>query len=167
MNYDWRDDAACRGRPIDWFYPETQDLNERAMEICRDCPVRQECLDYGIKNEEFGIWGGMIASERRRIRKNLGYEIKQVNLDVIPTHNSCGTNAGYTQLLRYYYARPDEERKMCPYCVEAHREYNRRQILDEHYKLKRQEYWRNKKDKRRRRLAIPISSEHEVITSER
>ena len=55
---DWMDQAACRQRPdLDWF-----DLDCYLMpclEVCANCPVADECLDYAIKNEAHeGLWGG-------------------------------------------------------------------------------------------------------------
>ena len=52
--------------------PERKDeriARERAAkEICRPCPVRQECLDYAIRiREAHGIWGGLSEAERKQI----------------------------------------------------------------------------------------------------
>ena len=39
-----------------------------AKEICRPCPVRQECLDYAIRiREAHGIWGGLNEAERKQM----------------------------------------------------------------------------------------------------
>jgi len=151
MIYDWRDDAACKGKPLDWFYPLTNESNEEAMAICDDCPVRQECLDYGVKHEEFGIWGGMTAKDRQRLRKQMQIELSEIKLEEVVTHPNCGTNAGWVALNRYFKERPHETRKMCPYCAYAHSEYNRRQILDEDARIRRQEYWRLKNERRRQK----------------
>ena len=37
-----------------------------AIAICEGCPVKQACLDEGMKleNIEHGIWGGLMAGER-------------------------------------------------------------------------------------------------------
>lgn len=71
----WADRAACRDRPeLDWF-PESQSAQELAMaemakEVCRCCPVAQECLDYALDSgEKFGIWGGSSSRERSRLRR--------------------------------------------------------------------------------------------------
>jgi WhiB family redox-sensing transcriptional regulator len=38
----------------------------RAKEICADCPVVQECLEYAMSiKEPHGIWGGLNEAERR------------------------------------------------------------------------------------------------------
>ena len=72
----WPAKAACRGPHAVVFFPpshaERKDeriARERAAkEICRPCPVRQECLDYAIRiREAHGIWGGLSEAERKQI----------------------------------------------------------------------------------------------------
>ena len=42
--------------------------NERgAKAVCFKCPVRLDCLEYAVRNDVAGIWGGTTESERRRI----------------------------------------------------------------------------------------------------
>ena len=45
--------------------------NEIAMakKICLSCPHKAECAEWGIKNESFGIWGGLTETDRRPIRR--------------------------------------------------------------------------------------------------
>jgi WhiB family redox-sensing transcriptional regulator len=40
-----------------------------AKRICSDCPIKLQCLEYGLKNAEIGIWGGMTESQRETLRK--------------------------------------------------------------------------------------------------
>ena len=38
--------------------------------MCARCPVRTECLEYALGNQEkFGIWGGLSERERRQLRR--------------------------------------------------------------------------------------------------
>jgi WhiB family transcriptional regulator, redox-sensing transcriptional regulator len=71
---DWRRLAACKGPYAELFFPPA--LSERkedkvareadAKQICRECPVIQDCLDYAVLIEEpHGIWGGLNEVERR------------------------------------------------------------------------------------------------------
>lgn len=49
------------------FFPTNGGGVVTAAKFCTDCPVRQECLEYALReNIEFGVWGG--ASERARAR---------------------------------------------------------------------------------------------------
>ena len=71
---NWRTRAACRGPETALFFPpssaerrEERDARERrAKAICRECPVRSQCLDHALHLAEMhGIWGGLNESERR------------------------------------------------------------------------------------------------------
>lgn len=48
-----------------------------AKSICRGCPHRKECAEWGITKENFGIWGGLFPRERFRIRQQRGITLKQ------------------------------------------------------------------------------------------
>ena len=67
---DWHDDANCLGVEPDLFFPERGASTREAKEVCRNCVVQNDCLEYALANsEKFGIWGGMSERERRRIRR--------------------------------------------------------------------------------------------------
>ncbi len=66
----WQDLANCRGANPDLFFPERGASTRTAKSICRECSVRDACLEFAItSSEKFGIWGGMSERERRRIRR--------------------------------------------------------------------------------------------------
>jgi WhiB family redox-sensing transcriptional regulator len=67
---DWIDKGLCRGADPDLFYPERGESTREAKSVCAICPVKRECLEYGVSNvEKFGIWGGASERERRAIRR--------------------------------------------------------------------------------------------------
>jgi len=71
---DWRKDAACAGVDSDVFFPGLEDpaASERAKVICAACPVQEACLQYALStNQAAGVWGGLDANERRRLRRRL------------------------------------------------------------------------------------------------
>ena len=70
-NEHWRNDAACRGYPTTWWYPQRGNriaTTKQAHEICTRCPVTEQCLQSAIIRFEEGIWGGVNIRERRSIR---------------------------------------------------------------------------------------------------
>lgn len=67
---DWRYRGACFGIDPDVMYPEHLAGVVEAKRVCGPCPVRAECLEYALVNDEdFGIWGGESALKRRKMRK--------------------------------------------------------------------------------------------------
>ena len=71
----WRTRAACRGMEPDLFFPHGETAHEaveqttRAKKVCTDCPVRLHCLLYALASHpQDGIWGGLTASQRTRLR---------------------------------------------------------------------------------------------------
>ena len=71
---EWQRFAACRGPYAELFFPPSvperkEDKLAReanAKEICDECRVRRDCLDYAIAIQEpHGIWGGLNEVERR------------------------------------------------------------------------------------------------------
>jgi WhiB family transcriptional regulator, redox-sensing transcriptional regulator len=66
---DWRDQALCQYVDPDLWHPPKGGSTVQAKRICRSCPVRAECLEFALANNEpFGIWGGLSERERRSIR---------------------------------------------------------------------------------------------------
>ena len=64
---DWITRAACKGTDQAELFVQGAAQN-RAKLICRDCPVRTECLADALDNGiAFGVWGGMTERERRAL----------------------------------------------------------------------------------------------------
>src|SRR3954452_12844762 len=65
----WRLDALCAETDPEAFFPEKGGSTREAKRVCAVCPVRMECLEFALGNDErFGIWCGFSERERRRIR---------------------------------------------------------------------------------------------------
>jgi WhiB family redox-sensing transcriptional regulator len=65
----WRLDGLCAETDPEAFFPEKGGSTRDAKRVCAGCPVRLECLEYALGNDErFGIWGGLSERERRRVR---------------------------------------------------------------------------------------------------
>lgn len=66
----WMLEAKCLDADPEAFFPEKGGSTREAKRICHVCPVREECLEWALENDErFGIWGGMSERERRRMRR--------------------------------------------------------------------------------------------------
>ncbi len=66
----WQERALCAQTDPEAFFPEKGGSTREAKKICSQCPVRAECLEYALANDErFGIWGGLSERERRRLRR--------------------------------------------------------------------------------------------------
>jgi len=73
---DWMDDAVCREIGHDVFFPKPGEDAKEARAVCRDCPVRVECLTHALDLQDagawtvIGIWGGTTVKERTRLRRS-------------------------------------------------------------------------------------------------
>jgi len=76
------ENPACAEVGGDFWFPEKADGSMNIVEmataksICRTCPHKAECAEWGINNERFGIWGGLTQKDRRPIQKQLGIRLK-------------------------------------------------------------------------------------------
>jgi WhiB family transcriptional regulator, redox-sensing transcriptional regulator len=67
---EWTLLGRCAQVDPELFFPEKGGSGQEAKRICRDCPVRQQCLEDAMdRNEPFGIWGGLSERERRALRR--------------------------------------------------------------------------------------------------
>lgn len=69
---NWRDRALCAQTDPEAFFPEKGGSTREAKKMCLGCPVRSECLEYALSNDErYGIWGGLSERERRRLKRDI------------------------------------------------------------------------------------------------
>ena len=66
----WLDQALCAETSGDFFFPGWSESPMPAKRVCAECPVAAQCLAYALANEpDFGIFGGLTAKERQRIKQ--------------------------------------------------------------------------------------------------
>lgn len=96
---EWRNDAACLQLPWQfrlYFFgegdgPPVYEQHERARMVCYLCPVQMDCLYYWYETDgEFGIWGGLTVSQRKRylqpkLRKASSEQVDEIFLEVLWT----------------------------------------------------------------------------------
>lgn len=75
---NWQTQAQCRGQTR-MFYPDgttarAEHQANAARRVCAVCPARTPCLAQALTTpiaSDHGIWGGTVATERRRLRTAL------------------------------------------------------------------------------------------------
>ena len=66
----WADHANCRETDPELWFPPDGSAGRVAVTICRECPVRSECLEFALTtHQDFGVWGGLTNAERNQLRK--------------------------------------------------------------------------------------------------
>lgn len=64
---NWVVDGACRDYPDVDFFTDVRSAVAQAKSICFRCPVWGECLEFAVRHDEIGVWGGTTRRERRRL----------------------------------------------------------------------------------------------------
>ena len=71
--------GACKGLNTEMFYPEvvqyTRVETKFYENLCKDCPIKQACLEWGLAHERQGVWGGTTPDARVGIRRMLGWAV--------------------------------------------------------------------------------------------
>lgn len=78
-------EAACSEIDPELFFPQDgEDLpNGRsvaptyknlaaARAICDSCELKARCLEYALRNDEYGVWGGLTEMQRSNLRRKVG-----------------------------------------------------------------------------------------------
>lgn len=66
----WQAFGLCAQTDPEAFFPEKGGSTREAKGVCKNCDVRQECLEYALKHDErYGIWGGLSERERRKLKR--------------------------------------------------------------------------------------------------
>jgi len=54
----------CRAFDADLFFAESPEDVEYAKSLCRNCPIRTQCLAGALaRGEPWGVWGGELFSD--------------------------------------------------------------------------------------------------------
>jgi Transcription factor WhiB len=82
IKYSWQKESLCKKElkfvpgtrervpyVYDDFYPPTgKAVSKEVKDMCKRCPVKNECLEHGLYHEENGYWGGTTEQERKELR---------------------------------------------------------------------------------------------------
>lgn len=68
-------EVPCQSAPSVFFDDDEMTRGDKivngrlARKLCGLCPIRLQCLEYAVSNQEFqGVWGGLTEVERKRLR---------------------------------------------------------------------------------------------------
>lgn len=71
-----KDNGLCAETYPDAFFPEKGESTSEAKKVCRECPIRDGCLEYALVNDEkFGVWGGLSLRERNKLKRQRAKEL--------------------------------------------------------------------------------------------
>lgn len=65
---EWCKEGICRGEDEQTFFPSVgKNPTHARKDLCANCPVITECLDYAIMYDEDGVWGGLTKKQRKKL----------------------------------------------------------------------------------------------------
>jgi hypothetical protein len=59
--------CMASGADPELWHSESASAERLAKQLCSRCPVQYECAAYAVRSEEWGVWGGTTAKERREM----------------------------------------------------------------------------------------------------
>jgi len=102
--------GKCRGENTNMWFPifskspskkERIEINKQiaiAKAICSTCEESNHCLEYSLRHEPLGIWGGMTELERAKLRAVRGIKLSRdarIFFPGVGLRNANGISTGY------------------------------------------------------------------------
>ena len=79
---------------IEVFYPGRGETAGPARQVCAQCPVRQQCLEFAVSNRiVYGIWGGLTGPERSALQSDWLRATRRDRDQAILAANAAGLTA--------------------------------------------------------------------------
>lgn len=64
----------------DFFYPDVKSPEKHVIQsiksMCYGCWFQSECLEWGLRHEADGYWGGLSPTHRAALRRELGITLQ-------------------------------------------------------------------------------------------
>lgn len=85
----WMREGICKieHAPPEYFILDQGRTPSKGRKYCRRCPVRRECLDYGLRTDSVGLWGGEVLGLAHRDQVELTdlsiQDARPVNLEYL------------------------------------------------------------------------------------
>ena len=93
----WRDYTACQPKHADLFFLDVGESPRRALELCKVCVVRADCLEYAITAKPVinrGVWGGKTERQIRNLRQARIREQRLREADLARRNGDLGCRCG-------------------------------------------------------------------------
>ena len=96
--WDWQMRGACRGMDSGFFFhpegergPARANREARAKQVCRNCPVLEQCRRHALAvHEPYGVWGGLSEADREEIIRGRTRRLR-VRTDPLPSEDPVST----------------------------------------------------------------------------
>lgn len=121
-DHDWAARAMCLNTDGDGAFEREGSVAEREFirSFCEQCPVRAECLEWGLRFDDEGVYGGLNRKQRRRMKTADGGGYNPATTAV------CGTDSGY-------FRHRQAKEPACGPCLRAHSDVSKA-WYQRHYK---------------------------------
>ena len=91
----WSDQALCKDKTDQMFPKEHKDLSyiSEARRMCRQCPVRKDCLEYALSfpaSDQHGVWAGLTPRQLDSEAKRRGVRVERFTLAQVWSHLNRG-----------------------------------------------------------------------------
>lgn len=75
--------GLCREIGSEFFFPPEDKETDTSVYsfgkiICSGCGVKSTCLDWAVRHEGYGLWGGMTPRERMAVRRKLNIQLESI-----------------------------------------------------------------------------------------
>ena len=82
LPHDIDDRPLCAAGDPDMFFPDRRDPQgiNKAIAVCRRCPILDSCLRYALTYNVDGVWGGTSEQQRRRMRRERNIHARPVTI---------------------------------------------------------------------------------------
>lgn len=77
---EWQDLSLCIGQDVNDFYDNYESDENVAFpvdEMCLSCPVMAQCLQEGLSNSEWGVWGGIYLTSGKVDKNRNSHKSKE------------------------------------------------------------------------------------------
>jgi len=82
MNFPNLSNGLCRQIGVEIFFPDVSDVGDYklARTVCSGCGVSEQCLEWAVRHESHGMWGGTTPLERKQLRRRRKIVLQEILL---------------------------------------------------------------------------------------